>query len=53
MSTKIYEAAYNKIHSRQWSKASTWNGLFAGLPKCNLFVFDVLNEAHAVTPKQW
>ena len=52
MSTKIYEAAYNKIRSTRWSEASSWNGKYAGLPKCNLFVFDVLNEARAVTPKK-
>nr|XP_022296610.1 uncharacterized protein LOC111106289 [Crassostrea virginica] len=51
--TQIYESAKNKINSTKWSKATTWNGKYRGMWKCNLFVYDVLQEVGATTPKKW
>ena len=51
--TQIYESAKNKINSTKWSKATTWNGKYRGMWKCNLFVYDILQEVGATTPKKW
>nr|XP_022295738.1 uncharacterized protein LOC111105680 [Crassostrea virginica] len=55
MPTKIWESARNKVHSTKWSLANSWNGdnVYKNKWKCNLFVYDVLQEVKASTPKRW
>ncbi|XP_078341106.1 uncharacterized protein LOC144627580 [Crassostrea virginica] len=55
MSTKIWESARNKVGSTKWSFVNSWNGDtdYENTWKCNLFVYDILQEVNAVTPTRW
>nr|XP_022296609.1 uncharacterized protein LOC111106288 [Crassostrea virginica] len=55
VSARIWESARNKIKSTKWSLANSWNGDndYKNKWKCNLFVYDILQEVHAVTPTRW
>nr|XP_011451150.2 uncharacterized protein LOC105344934 [Crassostrea gigas] len=53
-SYKIWKVARNYRESSKWSVWSSWGWRvdFFGKNKCNLFVYDVLNEAGAKAPNR-
>ena len=53
--TRISESARDNINSTRWSYDNSWNGdsRYVNTWKCNLFVYDMLQEVNAVTPTRW